>query len=80
MVLLTAAFVVHVVSAGLWTGATLYVAYAILPAARAERFGREAFVEQLHRLLLINRLDRARAPGDGRVHDLGAVHAAVAAL
>lgn len=65
MVLLTAAFVVHVVSAGLWTGATLYVAYAILPAARAGRFGPEAFVEQLHRLLLINRWTGLALPATG---------------
>ena len=65
MILLTAAFVVHVVSAGLWTGATLYVAYAILPAARTERFGRGAFVEQLHRLLLINRWTGLALPATG---------------
>ncbi|WP_336327698.1 hypothetical protein [Halovenus sp. HT40] len=55
MVVLTAAYVLHVLSAALWTGATLYVAYAVLPGARAGRLSAEMFTEQLHRLLLITR-------------------------
>ncbi|MXR52246.1 copper resistance protein CopD [Halovenus sp. WSH3] len=55
MALLTLAYVLHVLSAALWTGATLYVVYAVLPGARAGRLGPAAFTEQLHRLLLITR-------------------------
>ena len=55
MVVLTTAYVLHVLSAALWTGGTLYVAYAVLPAASAGRLGADLFAEQLHRLLLVTR-------------------------
>lgn len=55
MVVLTTAYVLHVLSAALWTGGVLYVAYAVLPAARAGQLGAEVFAEQLHRLLLVTR-------------------------
>jgi hypothetical protein len=54
-VLLTTAFVLHVVSGALWTGATLYVLYATLPRATDGTLGREAFVDAAHRLLMITR-------------------------
>jgi len=54
-VLLTTAFVFHVVSGALWTGATLYVVYATLPRAADGVLGREAFVDAAHRLLMITR-------------------------
>ena len=53
--LLTTAFVLHVVSGALWTGATLYVAYATLPRAADGTLGRAAFVDAAHRLLMITR-------------------------
>jgi len=54
-VLLTIAFVLHVVSGALWTGATIYVVYATLPRAADGVLGREAFVDAAHRLLMITR-------------------------
>ena len=54
-VLLTIAFVFHVVSGALWTGATLYVVYATLPRAIDGTLGRETFVDAAHRLLMITR-------------------------
>ena len=53
--LLTIAFVFHVVSGALWTGATLYVVYATLPRAIDGTLGRETFVDAAHRLLMITR-------------------------
>lgn len=55
MVALTTAYVLHVLSAALWTGGTLYVVYALLPAARGDRLPATAFVDGIHRLLLITR-------------------------
>ena len=54
-VLLTTAFVLHVLSGALWTGATLYVGYATLPRAADGTLGRDAFVDAAHRLLMITR-------------------------
>jgi hypothetical protein len=54
-VLLTTAFVLHVLSGALWTGATLYVVYATLPRATDGTLGRDAFVDAAHRLLMITR-------------------------
>ena len=54
-VLLTTAFVFHVLSGALWTGATLYVVYATLPRAADGTLGRPAFVDAAHRLLMITR-------------------------
>ena len=54
-VLLTTAFVFHVVSGALWTGATLYVVYATVPRATDGTLGREAFVDAAHRLLVVTR-------------------------
>lgn len=55
MVSLTIAYALHVLSAAFWTGATLYVAYAILPDARRDRLPARVFVDSIHRLLLITR-------------------------
>lgn len=55
MVVLTTAYILHVISAAFWTGATLYVVYAVLPAARTGQLAPESFTAQLHRLLLITR-------------------------
>jgi hypothetical protein len=55
MVVLTTAYILHVLSAALWTGGTLYVVYAVFPAARAGRLDADLFVEHLHRLLLVTR-------------------------
>jgi len=54
-VLLTTAFVLHVLSGALWTGATLYVVYATLPRATDGTLGRAAFVDAAHRLLMVTR-------------------------
>ena len=54
-VLLATAFVLHVLSGALWTGATLYVVYATLPRATDGTLGRAAFVDAAHRLLMITR-------------------------
>jgi len=54
-VLLTTAFVFHVLSGALWTGATLYVVYATIPRAADGTLGREAFVDAAHRLLMVTR-------------------------
>jgi len=54
-VLLTASFVLHVLSAALWTGATLYVVYAVLPRATDGTMRPATFVDGAHRLLLITR-------------------------
>ncbi|OYR49458.1 copper resistance protein CopD [Halorubrum sp. Ea8] len=53
--LLTTAFVFHVLSGALWTGATLYVVYATLPRAADGTLGRAAFVDAAHRLLMVTR-------------------------
>ncbi|QWC19511.1 copper resistance protein CopD [Halorubrum sp. 2020YC2] len=53
--LLTTAFVFHVLSGALWTGATLYVVYATLPRATDGTLGRTAFVDAAHRLLMVTR-------------------------
>ncbi|WP_143415530.1 copper resistance protein CopD, partial [Halorubrum sp. SD612] len=53
--LLATAFVLHVLSGALWTGATLYVVYATLPRATDGTLGRAAFVDAAHRLLMITR-------------------------
>ncbi|RLM71501.1 copper resistance protein CopD [Halorubrum sp. Atlit-8R] len=53
--LLTTAFVFHVLSGALWTGATLYVVYATLPRATDGTLGRAAFVDAAHRLLMVTR-------------------------
>ncbi len=55
MVLLTTAYVAHVISAALWTGATLYVVYALWPDAMSGRLSAKSFVSQVHKLLLITR-------------------------
>ena len=55
MVLLTTAYVLHVLSAAFWTGATLYVVYAVLPGARDGRLPANAVADGVHRLLLITR-------------------------
>jgi hypothetical protein len=54
-VFLTTAFVLHVLSGALWTGATLYVVYATLPRAADGTLSRDAFVDAAHRLLMITR-------------------------
>jgi len=54
-VILTTAFVFHVLSGALWTGATLYVVYAVLPRGSDGTLGAAGFVDALHRLLLITR-------------------------
>jgi len=55
MALLSAAFVLHVLSAAFWTGSTLYVVYAVVPAIRAGRLSTEGVIDSCHRLLFITR-------------------------
>lgn len=55
MALLTIAYVLHVLSAAFWTGSALYVVYAVLPGARSGQLPVAAFVDSMHRLLLITR-------------------------
>ncbi|MFC7186776.1 copper resistance protein CopD [Halorubrum yunnanense] len=63
--LLTTAFVLHVLSGALWTGATLYVVYATLPRAADGTLGRDAFVDAAHRLLMITRWTGVVLPATG---------------
>ena len=51
----TAAFAAHVLSGALWTGATLFVVYAVLPRATDGTLSRAGFVDTAHRLLLVTR-------------------------
>ncbi|SNR23455.1 copper resistance protein CopD [Halorubrum vacuolatum] len=53
--LLTVSFVLHVLSAALWTGATLFVVYAVLPRAVDGTMRPATFADGVHRLLLITR-------------------------
>jgi uncharacterized membrane protein len=53
--LLALSFAVHVAAAALWTGAVLYAAYAVLPAARAGDYGPAAFESAVDGLLRVTR-------------------------
>ena len=53
--ILAAAFVLHVASGALWTGATLYFVYATLPRGLDGSLDIETFVDGVHRLLMITR-------------------------
>ena len=41
----TVGFAAHVLSGALWTGATLFVVYAVLPRATDETLSRAGFVD-----------------------------------
>ncbi len=63
--LLTVSYVVHVVSAVLFAGATLYVVYAVLPAARRGEFEAGAFGVTVDRLLRVARWTALSLPLTG---------------
>ena len=65
MGLLTVAYVLHVLSAAFWTGATLYVVYAVLPGGRDGRLPAAAVADGVHRLLLITRWTGIALPVTG---------------
>lgn len=65
MAVLTGAYALHVLSAALWTGATLYVVYAVLPGGADGRLSAEAFVDGIHRLLMITRWTGLVLPATG---------------
>lgn len=54
-VLLTLSYVVHVLSAALWTGGVLYAAYAVFPAARTGELPPAAFERAVDGLLQVTR-------------------------
>ena len=53
--LLTISYLVHVVAAGFWTGAVLFVAYILLPDAGRTIVSRDGYVVQMDRLLRVTR-------------------------
>lgn len=63
--LLATAFAVHVLSGALWTGAALYVVYAVLPRAADGTLGPAAFADAVHRLLMITRWTGVALPATG---------------
>lgn len=62
---LVAAFVVHVVSAALWTGSALYVALAVVPAARGGDLSAAGFEWQIDGLLQVTRWTGLALPATG---------------
>jgi hypothetical protein len=54
-VLLTVSYLLHVVAAGFWAGAVLFVAYLLLPDAGRDVLSRDAYVVQMDRLLRVTR-------------------------
>jgi len=62
---LASSFVVHVAAAALWTGSVLYVAYAVLPTARAGDLGAAAFAAALDGLLQVTRWTGVALPVTG---------------
>ncbi|WP_209452145.1 hypothetical protein [Halosimplex halophilum] len=63
--ILTLSYVVHVVSAALWTGSVLYAAYAVLPAADAGHLGAEAFGATVDGVLQVTRWTGVALPLTG---------------
>ncbi|GAA0724218.1 hypothetical protein J2744_002314 [Halorubrum trapanicum] len=61
----TVAFVAHVLSGAVWTGAALFVAYAVLPRATDGTMSRAGFVDAAHRLLMITRWTGVALPVTG---------------
>jgi hypothetical protein len=64
-VIRTAAYAAHVLSGAFWTGAVLFVVYAVLPRAREGALSREAFVDAAHRLLMVTRWTGVALPVTG---------------
>jgi hypothetical protein len=63
--LLTLSYVVHVLSAALWTGGVLYAAYAVFPAARAGELSPAAFERAVDGLLQVTRWTGLALPLSG---------------
>ena len=61
----TAAYAAHVLSGAFWTGAVLFVVYAVLPRAREGALSREAFADAAHRLLMVTRWTGVALPVTG---------------
>ena len=61
----TAAYAAHVLSGAFWTGAVLFVVYAVLPRAREGTLSRESFADAAHRLLMITRWTGVALPVTG---------------
>lgn len=53
--LLTVSYLVHVIAAGFWSGAVLFVAYVLLPEASHAVIDRKGYVVQMDRLLRVTR-------------------------
>lgn len=64
-VLLSASYAVHVIAAAFWTGAVLYAAYAVFPAAEAGEMGAEAFAATVDKLLRVTRWTGLALPVTG---------------
>ncbi|MFB6157092.1 MAG: copper resistance protein CopD [Haloferacaceae archaeon] len=62
---LALSYVIHVVSAGFWTGGTLFVAYAILPAAEEGDLSAAAFERNVDGLLGVTRWTGLALPATG---------------
>ncbi|WP_394294981.1 copper resistance protein CopD [Halorubrum hochstenium] len=64
-VIRTAAYAAHVLSGAFWTGAVLFVVYAVLPRAREGALSRESFADAAHRLLMVTRWTGVALPLTG---------------
>ncbi|WP_283403184.1 copper resistance protein CopD [Halorubrum sp. DM2] len=61
----TVAYAVHVLSGAFWTGAVLFVVYAVLPRATDGDLSRESFADAAHRLLMVTRWTGVALPVTG---------------
>jgi hypothetical protein len=64
-VIRTAAYVAHVLSGAFWTGAVLFVVYAVLPRATDGNLSRESFADAANRLLAVTRWTGVALPVTG---------------
>lgn len=64
-VLVTLSYLVHVLSAALWTGGVLYATYAVFPAARAGELSPAAFEQVVDGLLQVTRWTGLALPLSG---------------
>jgi uncharacterized membrane protein len=62
---LTVSYLLHVLSGAFWTGAALYVAYAVFPAARAGDLRAPAFERSVDGLLRVTRWTGLVLPATG---------------
>jgi uncharacterized membrane protein len=64
-VLLTVSYLLHVLAAGFWTGAVLFVAYILVSDAGRDVVSRDAYVVQMDRLLRVTRWTGVVLPTTG---------------